>query len=45
MRLNPDCIRDILFTVEEHTDFSSVMDYPPDGWHEKSPPFGELLVV
>lgn len=34
MRLNPDCIRDILLTVEENTDFSTYMrfnegtDYP-----------------
>lgn len=27
MRLNPDCIRDILFTVEEKTGFASYMMY------------------
>ncbi|EJO5347306.1 DUF2513 domain-containing protein [Clostridium botulinum] len=30
MRLNPDCIRDILLTVEESTDFNSTMCYPDD---------------
>lgn len=28
MRLNPDCIRDILLTVEEHTDRDRTMEYP-----------------
>lgn len=27
MRLNPDCIRDILITVEENTGFNSYMSY------------------
>ncbi|NFL75523.1 DUF2513 domain-containing protein [Clostridium sporogenes] len=30
MRLNPDCIRDILLTVEESTGFNSTMYYPDD---------------
>lgn len=30
MKLNPDCVRDILLTVEENTDFSSQMPYPND---------------
>ena len=30
MRLNPDCIRDILFTVEESTGFTSSMRYPSE---------------
>lgn len=29
MRLNPDCIRDILLTVEESTDFSTRWTYSP----------------
>ena len=28
MRLNPDCIRDILLTVEENTGYSKFMEYP-----------------
>lgn len=28
MRLNPDCIRDILLTVEETVDFSTHMQFP-----------------
>lgn len=28
MKLNPDCIRDILFTVEENTSFQTQMNYP-----------------
>ena len=27
MKLNPDCIRDILITVEEHSDFSNQTEY------------------
>lgn len=27
MKLNPDCIRDILFTVEENTSFCAPMEY------------------
>lgn len=30
MKLNPDCIRDLLFTVEENTGFYDSMDYPSD---------------
>jgi hypothetical protein len=30
MRLNPDCIRDILVTVEENTGFYDFMEYPPE---------------
>ena len=30
MKLNPDCIRDILLTIEENTDLNSSMDYPND---------------
>ena len=32
MKLNPDCIRDILLTVEEYTGFSSTMGYPGDNY-------------
>ncbi|MFW5436364.1 DUF2513 domain-containing protein [Paenibacillus apiarius] len=28
MKLNPDCIRDVLLTVEEHTGLSRPMHYP-----------------
>ncbi|KYN77170.1 hypothetical protein A0J52_09930 [Clostridium sporogenes] len=28
MKLNPDCIRDILITIEENTGFNSYMSYP-----------------
>lgn len=28
MKLNPDCIRDILLTVEEHTDMTKQLLYP-----------------
>lgn len=28
MKLNPECIRDILLTVEENTSFSQLMEYP-----------------
>ena len=28
MKLNPDCIRDILLTVEEYTGYSTFMRYP-----------------
>lgn len=30
MRLNPDCIRDILLTVEEKTGFPPIIEYPDD---------------
>lgn len=30
MKLNPDCIRDILFTVEDTTSFSSYMSVNPE---------------
>lgn len=30
MKLNPDCIRDILFTVEENTSFYNDMEYTED---------------
>lgn len=30
MRLNPDCIRDILLTVEEKTGFPAIIEYPDD---------------
>ena len=30
MQLNPDCIRDLLLTVEENADHSHTMDYPAD---------------
>jgi len=30
MKLNPDCIRDILLTVEENTSFSNLFEFDPD---------------
>ena len=30
MRLNPDCIRDILLTVEANTDYSNDWDFDAD---------------
>ena len=30
MRLNPDCIRDILLTIEEKTGFPAIIEYPND---------------
>lgn len=30
MRLNPDCVRDILFTVEENTGHGIYMNYPSE---------------
>jgi hypothetical protein len=35
MKLNPDCIRDILFTIEEQSDFCTSMLYSPSNNHEK----------
>lgn len=34
MKLNPDCIRDLLLTVEENTDFSRMMNFPSDKNYE-----------
>lgn len=34
MRLNPDCIRDVLLTIEEHTDMSRQMVYPDNTTYE-----------
>jgi hypothetical protein len=31
MKLNPDCIRDILLTVEENTGYQQFMSYPGKG--------------
>ena len=30
MRLNPDCVRDILLTVEDYTDFTKAIEYKKD---------------
>ncbi|SHK39328.1 Hypothetical protein SAMN02745163_03744 [Clostridium cavendishii DSM 21758] len=35
MKLNPDCIRDILLTVEENTDFSTSMSYNENSSYDK----------
>lgn len=39
MRLNPDCIRDILFSVEERSDFNKFMQYVPSQNHDSFPRF------
>jgi hypothetical protein len=31
MRLKPDCVRDILFTIEENTGYTKIMNYPKEG--------------
>jgi hypothetical protein len=35
MRLNPDCIRDILLTVEENTGFTKFMNFNSNSEYEK----------
>lgn len=35
MRLNPDCIRDILLTAEEHTGYGKFMDYNLESEYER----------
>jgi hypothetical protein len=37
MKLDPDCIRDILLTVEEHVGFAQYLDYPvePPGKYKR----------
>jgi len=35
VKLNPDCIRDILLTVEDNTDYKSCYEYPAET--DKSP--------
>lgn len=39
MKLNPDCIRDILLTVEEHTGHSKFMRYPDKIEYELLKPY------
>lgn len=34
MRLNPDCVRDILLDMEENTDFGTFIHYDPKEDHE-----------
>lgn len=34
MKLNPDCIRDILLTVEDVTDFYTTFEYPNDNYEK-----------
>jgi len=34
MKLNPDCIRDILITVEEHSDFTHLTEYKAEDPYE-----------
>lgn len=39
MKLNPDCIRDILLTVEENTSYGKPMGYNTDSEYERLKPY------
>lgn len=39
MKLNPDCIRDILLTVEENTGYGNYMRYDEDTEYERLKPY------
>lgn len=32
MRINPECVRDIILTIEEVTDFNTDFQYPNDNY-------------
>ena len=46
MKLNPDCIRDILLTIEETTTFSQLFEYDPDSnSHERLKAYSEEEIL
>ncbi len=44
LKLNPDCIRDILLTIEEVTDFNNAFEYP-ENEHERLEAYPENEVL
>ncbi|MEL3956893.1 DUF2513 domain-containing protein [Caldifermentibacillus hisashii] len=45
MRLNPDCIRDILLVVEETTSYSNFMEFYPDNEIETLKPYSSEEIL
>ncbi|MBV1817304.1 DUF2513 domain-containing protein [Bacteroidales bacterium MSK.15.36] len=45
MKLNPDCIRDILLTVEENTSYGKFMSYDTDTEYERLKTYSDKEVM
>lgn len=45
MKLNPDCIRDILLTVEENTSYGKFMSYDTDTEYGRLKPYSDEEVM
>ena len=45
MRLNPDCVRDILLTIEEVTDFNNFWEYSSDSSFKRLEPYSHSEII
>lgn len=44
MKLNPDCIRDILIVIEEHTSYKIGVSYPSDSFSSISNLYSDMMI-